>query len=72
MTFPVLPGGISTQAGWGSAIPDRPIFYQKLDVDCIRVPRRNGNDQRLISTVHRLTRPAINSLEVVVHNQIEL
>ena len=47
----------------------RPVVAgQELYVDGVSVPRRNGNDQGMILAVQRLGGPAINRLEVVVHN----
>ena len=49
--------------------PNRPVVPdQELDVDGVGVPRRNGDDQGLILAVQRLAAPAVDRLEVVVHN----
>ena len=47
--------------------PDGTVAHQELDVDRIGVPGGNSDNQRLIAAVHRLARPAIHGLEVIIH-----
>jgi hypothetical protein len=40
---------------------------QELNIDCVGVTRRDGNDQRLVNAVNRFPGPAINGSEVSKH-----
>ena len=48
--------------------PYRPVSDEKLDVDSVGVPGRNGDDERLILAVQRFAGPAVDGLKVVIHN----
>jgi len=54
--------------GMRESDPNRPVLNQKLHIDGVGVPRRNCDDQGLILAVQRLPGPAVNGLEVIVHN----
>ena len=41
--------------------------HQKLDVNGVSVARSNGNNQRLVNTVHVVLGPAVYGVEVLIH-----
>ena len=42
---------------------------EEFDVDRVSVPSSNSNDYSLVGTVNRLSRPAIDGGEIVVHGR---
>jgi hypothetical protein len=48
--------------------PNSAAIDEKLNVDRVRVPRGNSDNQRLIDAMNRFFRPAVEGGEVVEHN----
>ena len=53
--------------GMRKRYPDFASIDQKLNVDRVGVPRRNGHNQRLVDAVYRLLGPAVGGGEILEH-----
>src|SRR5579872_2451535 len=47
--------------------PDGMAIDQKLDIDCVGVPRGDGDDQSLVEAVDFFPGPAVEHVEVLIH-----
>src|SRR6266568_2602678 len=47
--------------------PDRPAIHEELNIHRIGMASGNGNDQRLIQAVNLLLGPAVEGVEIAIH-----